>query len=173
MYPDFLELLRLFESHKVQYAVIGGYAVGLLAEPRYTKELDILIVPSKTNAPRLLAALEDFGAPVDNLTREDIAKPGLLYVFGIPPLRVDILNRIKGADVAGVVRRAIKIPIDNTHINVVSIDDLIVLKKIAGRPQDKADIVKLKQVRISAPSRKITKDAGKAPRKPRKRATSS
>ena len=146
MYPDFLELLRLFESHSVRYVVIGGYAVGLLAEPRYTKDLDILVLPTKTNARRLLTALEEFGAPTANLTTEDLAKPGLLYVFGIPPLRVDILNRIKDIDVAGVIRRALKIPVGTTHILVTSVDDLIALKKIAGRPQDKADIAKLKEV---------------------------
>ncbi len=44
----------------------------------------------------MLRALEEFGAPIDNLSTEDLATPGLLYVFGIAPLRVDILNRIKG-----------------------------------------------------------------------------
>jgi predicted nucleotidyltransferase len=143
IYPDFLELLHVFASHKVQYALIGGYAVGIHAEPRFTKDLDLLVLPTRSNATRTLAALKTFGAPVDNLTVEDLANPGLLYVFGISPLRVDILNRIKGADVQALIRRAKAIELKGVKVRVVNIEDLIALKKLAGRPQDKADIKKL------------------------------
>ena len=144
IYQDFLELLRVFAKHRVRYALIGGYAVGIHAEPRYTKDLDILISANPKNAARVLKALTEFGAPVDNLSIEDLSKPGLLYVFGIPPLRVDILNRIKGVDGEGVVRRAKKVKIGNTFLKVVTVEDLIKLKKLAGRKQDLADIEKLR-----------------------------
>ncbi|MCX6113877.1 MAG: nucleotidyltransferase [Proteobacteria bacterium] len=147
IYPDFLELLRVFAKHKVAYAVIGGYAVGIHAEPRYTKDLDILIVPEKKNAKALLAALSEFGAPISNLSVDELATPGLLYVFGIPPLRVDILNRIVGANVKALIKRAKKIKIADTSLKVVAIADLIMLKKLAGRKQDLADIEKLKAVK--------------------------
>ena len=144
IYQDFLELLRVFAKHKVQYALIGGYAVGLHAEPRYTKDLDILVSADPKNASRVLKALTEFGAPVDNLSKEELAKPGLLYVFGIPPLRVDILNRIKGTDSEAIIKRAKRIKIGATFVRVVTINDLIRLKKLAGRKQDLADIEKLK-----------------------------
>ena len=147
IYPDFLELLRVFAKHKVAYAVIGGYAVGIHAEPRYTKDLDILIVPEKKNAKALLAALSEFGAPISKLSVDELATPGLLYVFGIPPLRVDILNRIVGANVKALIKRAKKIKIADTSLKVVAIADLIMLKKLAGRKQDLADIEKLKAVK--------------------------
>ncbi len=147
IYPDFLELLRVFAKHKVAYAVIGGYAVGIHAEPRYTKDLDILIVPEKKNAKALLAALSEFGAPISNLSVDELATPGLLYVFGIPPLRVDILNRIVGVNVKALIKRAKKIKIADTSLKVVTIADLIMLKKLAGRKQDLADIEKLKAVK--------------------------
>ncbi len=50
IYPDFLELLHVFEKHKVSYVVIGGYAVGIHSEPRYTKDLDILVSANPRNA---------------------------------------------------------------------------------------------------------------------------
>ena len=146
MYQDFLELLRVFEEHKVRYMVIGGYAVGIHAEPRYTKDLDILIEPSLLNAKRVLKALTEFGAPTENLNVEELSKPGLLYVFGIPPLRVDIMNRAKGADAARMIKRSKKIKIKNTVLKVASLEDLIALKKAAGRAQDKADLEKLQAV---------------------------
>ena len=146
MYPDFLELLRVFEKHKVAYAVIGGYAVGIHAEPRYTKDLDILIIPEEKNAKAVLNALDEFGAPVNNLSIEELSKPGLLYVFGIAPLRVDILNRIKGIDIRRIIKRAHVVTIKDTKLRVVTINDLIRLKKLAGRKQDLADIEKLRAV---------------------------
>ena len=144
LYPDFLELLHVFEKHKVAYAVIGGYAVGIHAEPRYTKDLDILITANKINAKAVLKALTEFGAPVSNLSIEELSAPGLLYVFGISPLRVDILNRIKGVDASLIIKRAEKIKIEDTVLRVVALKDLIKLKKLAGRSQDLADIEKLK-----------------------------
>jgi predicted nucleotidyltransferase len=158
MYQDFLELLRVFESHKVRYIVIGGYAVGIHAEPRFTKDLDILIEPSETNAKRVYKALNKFGAPTDNLTIEDLATPGLLYMFGVPPLRVDILNRIKGTNPSLLIKRGKKINIADTHLKVVCLEDLIKLKKIADRPQDRVDIMKLK---LLNPTRRKSKKSKK------------
>jgi len=162
IYQDFLELLRALERHKVRYIVIGGYAVGIHAEPRYTKDLDLLIEPSALNAKRVLKALNEFGAPTDNLTEKDLAVPGLLYVFGIPPLRVDILNRIIGVNAALMIKRGKKIKIKDTVLKVVSLPDLIKLKKLADRPQDRADLVKLldlNQQKKKLPKRKPSSDA--------------
>ena len=173
IYQDFLELLRVLERHKVKYAIIGGYAVGIHAEPRYTKDLDLIVEPTLKNGKALLAALDAFGAPTSNLTKDEIAKPGLLYVFGIEPLRVDILNRIKGTSVAEIIKRSIKIKLQNTVMSVASIPDMIKLKKIAGRPQDLVDIEKLleknKKVgnssRLGLPKKKKLSKKKKLPKK--------
>lgn len=145
IYPDFLELLHVFEKHNVEYALIGGYAVGIYAEPRFTKDIDFLVVPSRKNAKALLVALTEYGAPVDNLTEKDLATPGLLYVFGISPLRVDILNRIEGVDVRKIVKSVRRVRISGVMVRVVELADLIELKKVANRPQDRADIRNLQR----------------------------
>jgi len=145
MEKNFLDLLRLLNDFKVKYLLIGGYAVGIHAEPRFTKDLDIWIEPSKSNAKKILLLLRQFGAPVDNLTEEDLATPGLIYIFGIPPQRVDLINKLKGANFRDCHKRKVKKRIGKLIVNVVSIADLIFLKKIAGRPQDKLDILNLKK----------------------------
>jgi predicted nucleotidyltransferase len=154
MYPDFLELLRVLERHRVAYALIGGYAVGIHAEPRATKDLDIVVAPTLKNAKALLKALREFGAPIDNLSEQDLVKPGLLYVFGIPPLRVDILNRLKGVDVSQLIKRAKSIKLGRTTLRVIDIDDLIHVKTLAGRPQDRVDVKMLKKVKATRTSEK-------------------
>ncbi len=143
MHSDFFELLQLLNGHKVKYLLIGGYAYGLHVEPRYTKDIDLWVEASAANGRRLLRALEKFGAPIDNLSVEDLATPGLIYVFGIPPVRVDILNRVPGQSFAEAYRQRVKFKVDTLAIPVVSRADLILLKRAAGRPQDLADLKKL------------------------------
>lgn len=143
MYLDYLELLQCLNDNKVKYLIIGGYAVIHYAEPRYTKDLDIWIEASSRNAKNTLKALSTFGAPIANLTEEELATPGLVYIFGIPPVRVDVINHIKGADFKEIWANKNKITIGKVTTQIVSKKDLIKLKKIAGRPQDKADIAAL------------------------------
>ena len=144
MHSDFLELLQLFAKHKVKYLIIGGYAVGIHAEPRATKDLDLWVEASLPNGRKLLKALVEFGAPTDNLTASDIGEPGLLYVFGIAPLRVDILNRV-GNEVFAVAYKDRKVVrAGKIEISVVSKTILKRMKRAAGRPQDKADLKKLR-----------------------------
>lgn len=144
MHSDFLELLQLLEKHKVKYLLIGGYAVGIHAEPRATKDLDIWVDATLENGRRLLKALKTFGAPTDNLTPQDINNPGLLYVFGVAPLRVDILNKVGKELFKEAYKDRLKIKIGRVQISVVSKSVLKRMKKAAGRIQDKADLKKLK-----------------------------
>ena len=72
MFPDFKELLSRFNAHKVKYLVVGGYAVSFHAQPRATKDLDILIKADAANAAIVHAALAEFGAPLAELTPGDL-----------------------------------------------------------------------------------------------------
>ncbi len=143
MHQDYLELLQSLNANKVRYLVIGGYAVIRYTEPRYTKDLDLWVEASTVNAKRLMKTLRDFGAPVDNLTEEELAKPGLIYVFGIPPVRVDILNKVKGATFQTAWKDRERVEVEGTKINFVSRRVLKRLKRAAGRHQDLADLEKL------------------------------
>lgn len=67
---DFDELLSIFNAHKVKYLVVGGYAVAFHAQPRATKDLDLFIKPDPDNEA-ILAALAEFGAPLEGLTPAD------------------------------------------------------------------------------------------------------
>ncbi len=63
MNPDFLDLLRSLLAAEARFMVIGAYAVGVHGRPRATKDLDVWVEPSVENAPKVIAALRDFGAP--------------------------------------------------------------------------------------------------------------
>ena len=164
MHSDFLELLQLLNIHKVRYLVIGGYAYGFHVEPRYTKDIDIWIEASKSNATRVLKVLDIFGAPVDNLTIKDLAIPGLIYIFGVPPMRVDILNRVSGGQFSSAYKNRTMAQVGKISIPIVNRKDLIRMKQSAGRTQDRADLEKLLDVPDSGTVRKSGKKKVRASR---------
>ena len=142
---DLTELLRSLNEFRVKYLVIGGYAVSYHSEPRYTKDLDIWVEPSVGNSKKLVSTLSDYGAPVDNLAVDDFAKPGLLYVFGIPPNRVDILTSPKGCRFATAWKNKVTVSVQGVRAKFIGKNDLLKLKRAAGRAQGLIDIEKLRQ----------------------------
>src|ERR1039458_4049064 len=98
MFPDFKELLSIFNAHGVKYLIVGGYAVSFHAQPRATKDVDLLIKPDADNAKAVYTALAKFGAPVEGLTPEDLREPGKFFRMGREPVAVDILLEIDGVD---------------------------------------------------------------------------
>lgn len=160
MNSDLIELLQLLSSHKVKYLVIGGQAVSLHTEPRYTKDCALWVETSKRNASRLYAALQEFGAPISAITVEDLATPGTIFIFGLEPNRVDILTRVKGARFESSFKRRYPIVISQVAVNFVSLDDLIKIKRATGRPQDLIDLKNLLQAK-TLKSAKGVKASGK------------
>lgn len=145
MYPDFKELLSEFNAHEVRYLIVGGYAVSIHAQPRATKDLDILIDPSSRNGEAVFAALKKFGAPLSGLAAEDFVESGSFFRMGKPPAMVDILSRIKGVEFAHAwERRVVREIEDGLRVPFISRDDLMVAKLAAGRPEDLADVAALR-----------------------------
>lgn len=85
MHSDLLDILRVFSQYKVEYLIVGGYAVAFHAEPRFTKDLDILVRANEENARRVFQALRAFGAPLSGLTEKDFEQEGYWYQIGTPP----------------------------------------------------------------------------------------
>ena len=148
MFPlDFKELLSAFNSRKVRYLLIGGYAVSLHAQPRATKDMDLLVSPDADNASLLFAALADFGAPLEGLTAADFTEPKSFFRMGTAPLMVDIFPSIQGVDFASVWERRTILEVDSERglmVPVMSRQDLISAKLASARPQDLADVEALR-----------------------------
>jgi hypothetical protein len=140
MNSDFKDLLRFLNEYRVRYLVIGGHAVSYYTEPRYTKDIGIWIEASSVNARKIMKALSKFGAPVDNISTDDFAKPGTLFVFGVAPNRVDILNRVKGASFASAWKDRVSVQFEDIRICFISRKHLLAQKKAANRPRDKLDV---------------------------------
>ena len=143
--PDFKELLNLFKKHNVKYLVVGGYAVMLYTEPRFTKDLDLLISIEIKNATAVYNALKEFGAPLADLTVKDFSQEGYFYQMGRPPVRVDILMSIPGVKFSSAWSRRKQLTIDGVEMNFISKEDLIASKKASGRAQDLIDVKNLEK----------------------------
>lgn len=142
---DFRELLKTFKKHNVRYLVVGGYAVMKYSEPRFTKDLDLLIATDRENANSVYVALKEFGAPLANLTPDDFTHKDYFYQMGRPPLRVDIMMSIPGIEFEEAWENRDVFELDDLNIPFISRSDLIKAKEASGRPQDKIDIDRLKE----------------------------
>ena len=136
---DFSDLLRIFNDHNVKYLVIGGYAVVQYAEPRFTKDLDLMISTDSENAEAVYRALKEFGAPLASLTPKDFSEEGFFFQMGVPPVRVDILMGIPGVQFDKCWKRRVEVDFDGLKVLFISKEDLIISKRAAGRPQDLID----------------------------------
>jgi Nucleotidyl transferase of unknown function (DUF2204) len=136
---DFSDLLQIFKKYNVKYLVIGGYAVVQYAEPRFTKDLDVLISVDQENAEAVYKALAEFGAPLSGLTPEDFSEEGYFFQMGVPPVRVDVLMGIPGVKFDQCWERRVEVDFDDLKVIFMSKQDLIISKRAAGRPQDLID----------------------------------
>lgn len=138
--PDFKELLNLFKKNNCRYLIVGGYAVMKYTEPRFTKDLDLLIAIDEANAKAVYRSLKEFGAPLKGLIEKDFSKEGHFYKMGNPPLRIDILMSIPGINFNEAWEQRETQTIDGVEMHFISKQDLIVAKKTANRPQDLIDV---------------------------------
>ncbi len=70
LHQDFKDFLRLLNSHKVDYLLVGGYAVGYHGYPRATGDMDIWVAVSESNAQKAAKVLSDFGMPKEAISKE-------------------------------------------------------------------------------------------------------
>ena len=149
LFQDFQDLLAAFAASKVEFVLIGGYAVIFHGRPRATKDLDLFVAGDEANRQRLAQALATFGAPANVVEGARSLAAGEVVFFGASPLRVDLLASASGIEFAGVFARAVATTLDGVPVRVISLDDLIANKRASGRPQDLADCAELERIRAS------------------------
>jgi predicted nucleotidyltransferase len=144
MPEDLKELLRAFNDQAVKFLIVGGYAFGVHAEPRATKDLDIFVRSDEENGKAVFRALAQYGAPLGGLTPSDFMD-GTTFQIGQPPARIDILQHIDGVTFDEAWENRIEGIIDGQiQAAVISRDDLIRNKLATGREQDILDVKKLR-----------------------------
>lgn len=147
------EIFAALHRHGVDYVAIGGIAANAHGTRRLTLDVDIVPAPEEANYQRLADALDDLGAPasaVDSDFRDldprdsfDLARATVLRLATAAG-DLDVLNGAPGAPPYGDLRdRAIEVEVRGTPVRIASLDDLIAMKRAAGRPSDLRDIADL------------------------------
>jgi len=144
---DFQEFLQAFNDHKVEYLLVGGYAVILHGYFRSTGDLDVWVKPTAENYKKLAKAFYQFGLPIAIIPKHkflDTEKYDV-FAFGRAPLAIDIMTSVKGLIFSECYERRITQKVDNIEITLLSSSDLEMAKKEAGRLKDLNDIEHLKK----------------------------
>jgi hypothetical protein len=134
--------------------VIGAYAVGIYAQPRATKDLDIFIGTDTANGTAVWRALAKFGAPLGDLPPDKMAEPEPFFTWGYPPYRIDILTTISGIEFEEAWSRRVLHPLDKTPgltAPFISVEDLIKNKLASGRHYDLGDVEAIRQAAKQRP----------------------
>lgn len=154
LFNDFADLLLALTQKKCRFVVIGAHAMAAWGYVRATGDLDVLIDPSPENAERVYAALTKFGAPLRSVTPRDFATLGTVYQIGLPPLRIDILNRIDGVETKLAYSRAKRTKVAGVSVRVLSLDHLVKNKLRTGRAKDVIDANELRKIQKRKPKKR-------------------
>lgn len=141
---DFIDILSAFSEEKVEYMVVGGYAIAFHGYVRGTGDIDLWIRISDTNAERVWKALKTFGAPLFDLSIEDLKTPGMVFQMGLPPNRIDVINKVNGLEFDEAWQNREFIEIHDLNIPIVAKPELLKNKLTMNRPKDLADIIWLR-----------------------------
>ncbi len=140
--PHYKELLQLLNQFGVEYLIVGGFAVMKYGEPRYTKDLDVWVHNSAENSIRAVAALKQFGAPLehDGINAETFTGKQVVYQIGVAPLRVDILTEITAVEFSDAWQRKVAGSFFGVPVQFISLDDLVTNKRALSRDNDLTDL---------------------------------
>ena len=122
---DYKDMLHALSDEKVKFILVGAYALAAHGYPRATMDIDIWVMPSPENADAVLRALRRFGAPLQNLTKEDLQKDGTVFQIGVAPRRIDIITAATGLQFEETYRNSISVNIEAVEVHIPSINDLI------------------------------------------------
>jgi hypothetical protein len=136
---DFKDMLSALSAAGADYLLVGAYAMAAHGHPRATGDLDIWVRPDTANAVKVYRTLAEFGAPLHDLTIDDLASPGIVFQIGVEPCRIDILTTISGVQFETAWDRRLSIEIDGVSLFVIGREDLLVNKRASGRPKDMVD----------------------------------
>ncbi len=142
MNRDFVEMLSELCAARAEFMIVGAHALAVHGVPRATGDIDIWTNCSADNADRVFRALQAFGAPLFDLSVDDLRRDDTVFQIGVPPGRIDILTGISGVIFQDAWSRRVMIDLPDVAepIPVLSREDFIVNKRASGRAKDLLDL---------------------------------
>ncbi len=148
LHKDIREFIALCLSQKVEFLLVGGYALAFHGAPRFTEDIDLMVLVSPENADRLFHVLTEFGFGGTGITRNDFTEVDQVIQLGRAPNRIDILTGISGVTWQEACSSRVAVNLDGLEIYMIGKTELIRNKQATGRPQDLADLARLRQGKL-------------------------
>ncbi|MDH7513729.1 MAG: nucleotidyl transferase AbiEii/AbiGii toxin family protein [Clostridiales bacterium] len=145
---DTERLLRLLKENKATFVIIGATALPVYGYARATLDIDLFVKPDPDNIKRVIKALKEFGYDLMDLTPEDFLKNKIL--IRQYTVEADIHPFVKGVSFDEVWKNKIKAKFGKTEVYFPSLDDMIKMKKAAGRAIDREDLKYLRRIKLKA-----------------------
>ena len=138
--PDFKEFLTLLNAHKVEYLVVGAYAVGYHGYPRATGDLDIWIAINPKNAEKLVTVLKAFDFDVPELSMDLFLQADQVIRLGVPPVSIEVLTTVSGVEFEDCYAARVTDELDGVSVDLIDLEHLKVNKRASGRHKDLNDL---------------------------------
>lgn len=143
---DFRDFLTSLNNHGVRYVLVGGYSVILHGYSRTTGDMDLWVERTADNYAKIVAAFQDFGMPVFDMTESNFLEHPAwdVFTFGLPPVAIDVMISIDGFSFDEIYQRSVIFNDGGLQVRVIHKNDLVALKQRAGRSKDLDDLENLK-----------------------------
>jgi hypothetical protein len=136
-------IIGLLKQQKIPYAVIGGIAVSLYGEPRYTADIDINVIINKGDVKNFILKCKRIGFALNSRNNDNV-----FDFYGVIPLVFKKNKQIGKVDIIiaenlleyQAIKRAKNKKIDNSFIRFISPEDLIIHKIVSIRQKDQEDV---------------------------------
>jgi predicted nucleotidyltransferase len=140
---DFRDFLKLLNSHRVEYLLVGGYAVCYHGYYRNTGDMDLWIAVHPENAAKLVVLIREFGFDAPALSETLFLQKGRMIRMGVEPVRIELLTEISGCEFSECYAQKVEATLDGIPVKIISLADLIRNKLRSGRLKDLDDARKL------------------------------
>lgn len=140
---DFRDFLKLLHSHRVEYLLVGGYAVCYHGYYRTTADMDLWIAVHRQNAAKMVRLIREFGFDVPELSEALFLQKGRIIRMGVEPVRIEVLTEISGCEFAECYSQKVEAMLDGVPVKIIGLADLIKNKLRSGRLKDLDDARKL------------------------------
>ena len=147
LHKDFREFIASFISQRVEFLLVGGYALAFYGAPRFTEDLDFLVRISPENAAKIESALAEFGFHSVGITKADFLDPEQVIQLGRAPHRIDLLTSISGVSWEEAWASRERVTLGGHDLWAIGRESLIHNKRASGRLQDLADVARLENIK--------------------------
>ena len=151
--PDVSEFLYLLSKYKVKYLIVGGEAVIYYGHARLTGDIDLYYDTKIENIKNLFIVLKEFwnGSIPGNINERELMNDGMIFQFGVPPNRIDLINKIENVNFSEAWKNRKGVFITHSRkkfkIHYIGLNDLIRNKEAVNRNRDRDDLKFLKAIK--------------------------